>query len=98
MAQGTREEQQAYYRKVSELHRHVNHHILLTRLGLSMLLIQVTPNFSTLEVTVLIRSEDGGEESLTLNRGEEEGSIYTLSFLNGENLSAHPSDQRIRTY
>lgn len=51
-----------------------------------------------LEVTVLIRSEDGGEESLTLNRGEEEGSIYTLFFLNGENLSAHPSNQRIRTY
>ncbi len=95
MAQGTREEQEAYYRKVWELHRHFKHHILLTGLGLPMLLMRVISNFSTLQVTVLVRGDDGGEERLMLNRGDEEGSIYTLSFCNGENPSAHPLDPRI---
>lgn len=79
MVLGTQEEQRAYYRKVWKLHRHVNHQILLARLGLPMVLRLVTPNFSTLQVTILVDGKEGELERLILNQGDEEGLIYTLS-------------------
>ena len=100
-ALGTREDQQAYYRKVWQLLRHVSHHLVLIKLGLSVLLMRVIPQFPTLQVTIVVRGGDGWEESLTLDQGDEEGSIFALSriqdssFLNRDNTSTHPSDQRI---
>ena len=79
MTWGTQEQQQAYYRKVWRLCRHINDHILLIPLGLLMMLRLVTINSSTLQVTILLQGEDGTFYWLLLNEGGNKRSIYSLS-------------------
>ncbi len=79
LALGTEEEQQAFYRKAWRLYSNVNHPMTITKLGGSTILLLVTPNFKTLQVTILIRGRGGEDYPLILEQVDKEGIVYTLA-------------------
>ena len=78
MSWGTQEEQRTYYHKVWNLHRRVNHQILLMYFDNPTILRPVEPNFPALQVTIVVREAEGDEFSVLLNPLDEEGIVYTL--------------------
>ena len=79
LAPGSQEDQIAYYGKVWKLHRNVNKPIVVTCCStLPMTLRLVTPNFSMLQVTILVDGKEGERFKVTLDQGDEEGTTYFL--------------------